>query len=197
MINSSCFFLSISSLFGISTNVSHLHNSTHYYSFNCRELTEDAQKILGDIPEEFTNYWLRTFPKLLLHVWSRASILKEESVFRRYYNGVDEECFDFPPPPAPISEPTKPPIAPQPPPGVTPPVMIDSELPLDESGAGLEWRRNGTVNGNGVAGESPKKWNPNQAGKNKYRNAKKRQSGKSRSDRENWREKSVERECEA
>ncbi len=33
MINSSCFFsLSLSSLFGISTNVSHLLTSTHYYS---------------------------------------------------------------------------------------------------------------------------------------------------------------------
>ncbi|CAG0913576.1 unnamed protein product [Notodromas monacha] len=130
-----------------------LRNKKHHY----RELTSEAQEILGNIPDEFARYWTKKFPNLVLHVWERVSRLRHESVFSRYYHS----SFSFRDPQVPEFDDE----------------VVTQEAEEDEGL--LLWRR------------SPQK-SVNVRGKNKIKNAKKRQSGKSRSDRENWRERSVE-----
>lgn len=53
-----------------------------------RELTPLAQKNLGEIPDEFTNYWTLRFPLLLLHVWLSMQLVADEPSFNRYYHPV-------------------------------------------------------------------------------------------------------------
>lgn len=50
-----------------------------------RELSLDAQKSLGETPEEFKNYWLSRFPLLLVHTWLAMQIVANETAFSHYY----------------------------------------------------------------------------------------------------------------
>lgn len=59
-----------------------LRNKKHHY----RELSEEAQKSLGSIPEEFVSYWTERFPRLLLHSWLSMQIVRYEPVFKPYYH---------------------------------------------------------------------------------------------------------------
>lgn len=54
----------------------------HHY----HELPEEAQEILGHIPEEFTLYWIRRFPHLISHTFHAMSICSHENAFKSYYN---------------------------------------------------------------------------------------------------------------
>lgn len=57
-----------------------------------RELSEDAQKSLGETPEKFTNYWLSRFPLLLVHTWLAMQCVANETMFSHYYTST----FRFP-----------------------------------------------------------------------------------------------------
>lgn len=54
----------------------------HHY----HELPEEAQEILGHIPEEFTLYWVKKFPQLISHTFHAMSICSKENAFKSYYN---------------------------------------------------------------------------------------------------------------
>lgn len=51
-----------------------------------RELAPAAQKSLGCIPEEFTEYWLSRFPHLLTHVWCAMQQFRTETTLKTYYH---------------------------------------------------------------------------------------------------------------
>lgn len=53
----------------------------HHY----RELTPEAQDVLGDIPNKFTHYWLNNFPLLLTHAWLTMQCVANEPNFAHYY----------------------------------------------------------------------------------------------------------------
>lgn len=59
-----------------------LRNKKHHY----RELSLEAQKSLGEIPEKFTEYWLTRFPRLLCHVWCAMQSFRVESSLKQYYH---------------------------------------------------------------------------------------------------------------
>ncbi|XP_029178141.1 serine/threonine-protein kinase/endoribonuclease IRE1 [Nylanderia fulva] len=59
-----------------------LRNKKHHY----RELTPEAQRSLGEIPEKFTEYWLTRFPCLLCHVWCAMQSFRDESTLKQYYH---------------------------------------------------------------------------------------------------------------
>ncbi|XP_014471160.1 PREDICTED: serine/threonine-protein kinase/endoribonuclease IRE1 [Dinoponera quadriceps] len=59
-----------------------LRNKKHHY----RELSPKAQESLGEIPVQFTEYWLSRFPYLLCHVWCAMQSFRGESNFKRYYH---------------------------------------------------------------------------------------------------------------
>lgn len=65
-----------------------LRNKKHHY----RELSEKAQKNLGEIPEDFVSYWTKRFPLLLIHAWIAMQCVKTEPVFSIYY----DSDYDFP-----------------------------------------------------------------------------------------------------
>lgn len=50
-----------------------------------RELTPEAQKAMGETPEEFTSYWLARFPLLLVHTWTVMQCVAKETTFSQYY----------------------------------------------------------------------------------------------------------------
>ncbi|XP_032689202.1 serine/threonine-protein kinase/endoribonuclease IRE1 isoform X2 [Odontomachus brunneus] len=59
-----------------------LRNKKHHY----RELSPKAQESLGEIPDQFTEYWLSRFPNLLCHVWCAMQNFRDESNLKRYYH---------------------------------------------------------------------------------------------------------------
>jgi hypothetical protein len=54
----------------------------HHY----RELSEEAQQSLGEIPNKFIDYWTQRFPLLLLHTWITMQCVKNEPIFNPYYH---------------------------------------------------------------------------------------------------------------
>ena len=54
----------------------------HHYS----ELTHTLKEEIGDIPDGFVRYFTSRFPRLLIHVYNRMEILKNEHIFYQYYN---------------------------------------------------------------------------------------------------------------
>uniref|UniRef100_A0A0K0E8C3 non-specific serine/threonine protein kinase n=1 Tax=Strongyloides stercoralis TaxID=6248 RepID=A0A0K0E8C3_STRER len=69
-----------------------IRNKKHHY----RELPDDVKKSLGDIPNEFLNYFTSRFPKLLLHVYRTMKICKHETVFQGYYLNAHSAFFKEP-----------------------------------------------------------------------------------------------------
>ncbi|XP_076241696.1 serine/threonine-protein kinase/endoribonuclease Ire1 isoform X2 [Calliopsis andreniformis] len=63
-----------------------LRNKKHHY----RELSPEAQRNLGDIPDKFTDYWLSRFPRLLSHVWCAMQAFRNEPSLKDYYH-IDYE----------------------------------------------------------------------------------------------------------
>ncbi|XP_034247460.1 serine/threonine-protein kinase/endoribonuclease IRE1 [Thrips palmi] len=59
-----------------------LRNKKHHY----RELSLEAQRSLGTIPDQFVMYWMDRFPRLLLHSWLAMQIVRHEPVFKPYYH---------------------------------------------------------------------------------------------------------------
>lgn len=63
----------------------------HHY----RELTPEAQKSLGEIPDKFTEYWLTRFPSLLCHAWCAMQNCRDEPNLKHYYDSEFLFPFDF------------------------------------------------------------------------------------------------------
>jgi serine/threonine-protein kinase/endoribonuclease IRE1 len=59
-----------------------LRNKKHHF----RELTQEAQNLLGEIPDSFTSYWTTRFPLLLVHTWIAMQCVAKESAFQHYYH---------------------------------------------------------------------------------------------------------------
>lgn len=54
----------------------------HHY----RELSPDAQALLGEDSETFTEYWTDRFPLLLAHTWITMQCVADEEKFKSYYH---------------------------------------------------------------------------------------------------------------
>nr|CAD7199764.1 unnamed protein product [Timema douglasi] len=54
----------------------------HHY----RDLSEEAQQSLGELPNKFVDYWTERFPLLLLHSWLAMQCIRSEPVFDQYYH---------------------------------------------------------------------------------------------------------------
>lgn len=65
----------------INVDISMCFQKHHY-----RELSPQAQSNLGEIPNEFTEYWLSRFPRLLCHVWCAMQNFRNESSLKQYYH---------------------------------------------------------------------------------------------------------------
>nr|CAD7443363.1 unnamed protein product [Timema bartmani] len=59
-----------------------LRNKKHHY----RDLSEEAQQSLGELPNKFVDYWTERFPLLLLHSWLAMQCIRSEPVFEQYYH---------------------------------------------------------------------------------------------------------------
>ncbi|CAG9832376.1 unnamed protein product [Diabrotica balteata] len=59
-----------------------LRNKKHHF----RELSPEAQKILGRDSESFTTYWLSRFPLLLVHTWIVMQNVADEDHFIKFYH---------------------------------------------------------------------------------------------------------------
>ncbi|KAL2315212.1 Sensor for unfolded proteins in the ER ire1 [Schizosaccharomyces pombe] len=58
-----------------------LRNKRHHY----QDLPESVRRVLGDLPDGFTSYFVEKFPMLLLHCYHLVKdVLYEESQFKRY-----------------------------------------------------------------------------------------------------------------
>lgn len=58
-----------------------IRNKKHHY----RELTDEAKLLYGKLPGEFSDYWTRRFPRLVLHSYLAMQCVKYETNFTRYY----------------------------------------------------------------------------------------------------------------
>ncbi|KAK2179804.1 hypothetical protein NP493_471g02036 [Ridgeia piscesae] len=58
-----------------------MRNKKHHY----RELPQNVQRSLGQIPEQFVAYFTCRFPRLLLHVYEAMKYFRSERIFRDYY----------------------------------------------------------------------------------------------------------------
>lgn len=54
----------------------------HHY----RELSSEAQVLLGEDSITFTNYWTDRFPLLLAHTWITMQCVADEEKFKSYYH---------------------------------------------------------------------------------------------------------------
>lgn len=54
----------------------------HHY----RELSLEAQYLLGEDSATFTNYWTERFPLLLAHTWITMQCVADEEKFKSYYH---------------------------------------------------------------------------------------------------------------
>ncbi|KAL1117288.1 hypothetical protein AAG570_004614 [Ranatra chinensis] len=59
-----------------------IRNKKHHY----RELTAEAQRLLGADSETYLAYWTSHFPALLDHTWVAMQAVRDESAFRNYYH---------------------------------------------------------------------------------------------------------------
>lgn len=58
-----------------------LRNKKNHY----RELTLEAQASLGDIPDQFADYWVTRFPDLLPYTYLKFETVRDEAIFLKYY----------------------------------------------------------------------------------------------------------------
>ncbi|KAK2160612.1 hypothetical protein LSH36_129g02047 [Paralvinella palmiformis] len=58
-----------------------MRNKKHHY----RELPTEVQESLGQVPDQFVNYFTSRFPRLLIHVYEAMRCCQSERVFQSYY----------------------------------------------------------------------------------------------------------------
>lgn len=46
----------------------------------------EAQEELGEVPDQFTEYWLSRFPHLLIHSWCAMQNFRAEPTLKNYYD---------------------------------------------------------------------------------------------------------------
>ncbi|XP_049278175.1 serine/threonine-protein kinase/endoribonuclease IRE1 [Anopheles funestus] len=63
-----------------------LRNKKHHYY----ELTPSMQRALGKIPQQFTQYWISRFPRLLSHSYHALADCSREPIFKHYYNNDED-----------------------------------------------------------------------------------------------------------
>ena len=68
-----------------------LRNKKQHY----QELNKEIKKIFGRFPDQFADYWLRKFPKLLIHSWVSMQCAKNEPILSKYYP-TDYEFIEMP-----------------------------------------------------------------------------------------------------
>ncbi|VEN36326.1 unnamed protein product [Callosobruchus maculatus] len=61
-----------------------LRNKKHHF----RELSTEAQKLLGDDVASFTTYWTERFPLLLVHTWITIQCVADEENFKKFYHST-------------------------------------------------------------------------------------------------------------
>ena len=59
-----------------------IRNKKHHY----RELPDLVKSSLGNVPDEFVDYFTHRFPKLIMHVYKAMESCREESIFEVYYD---------------------------------------------------------------------------------------------------------------
>lgn len=59
------------------------NKKNHYY-----ELPPNLKGILGDIPDQYIDYFTYRFPKLLPHIYIATQLASQESVFKPYYSAI-------------------------------------------------------------------------------------------------------------
>ncbi|XP_048408198.1 serine/threonine-protein kinase/endoribonuclease IRE1 isoform X2 [Stegostoma tigrinum] len=65
-----------------------MRNKKHHY----HELPPEVQETLGDVPDQFVQYFTFRFPNLLLHTYNAMQICSHERLFHPYYHqGVGDE----------------------------------------------------------------------------------------------------------
>ena len=63
-------------------------NKKHHYN----ELSDVTKLMYGRIPDQFADYWMTKFPKLLIHSWMAMHCIKTESGSLAKYFDKD---YDF------------------------------------------------------------------------------------------------------
>lgn len=58
----------------------------YFQKHHFRELSLEAQTLLGEDSVTFTNYWTSRFPLLLVHTWITIQCVAEEEKFKIYYH---------------------------------------------------------------------------------------------------------------
>jgi len=64
-----------------------LRNKKHHY----RELSDHVKEVYGSLPNQFMQYWLNKFPRLLKHTYYAMQSIKYETDFVKYY----DKNYDF------------------------------------------------------------------------------------------------------
>lgn len=53
----------------------------HHYT----ELSQSLKESIGEIPNGFVLYFTSRFPRLLIHVYNKMEMFKNEPIFQQYY----------------------------------------------------------------------------------------------------------------
>ena len=64
-----------------------LRNKKHHYN----EFQEITKLMYGRLPDQFADYWMSRFPKLLIHSWMAMHCIKREPGFAKYF----DKDYDF------------------------------------------------------------------------------------------------------
>ncbi len=65
-----------------------IRNKKHHY----RELPDEVKQSLGSLPDEFVDYFVGRFPKLIMHVYSAMKCCQNEPMLDVYYQ-ISEHHF--------------------------------------------------------------------------------------------------------
>uniref|UniRef100_A0A8D8UKA2 non-specific serine/threonine protein kinase n=1 Tax=Cacopsylla melanoneura TaxID=428564 RepID=A0A8D8UKA2_9HEMI len=66
-----------------------MRNKKHHY----RELSPEAQRLLGSVPNEFVTYWLTKYPALVQHTWVSMQCIRHEPCLAKYF--TKQTSFEF------------------------------------------------------------------------------------------------------
>ncbi len=58
------------------------HKQKHHY----QELPIELQKDLGNVPDDFVEYFTQRFPFLLVHTYNKMLMCRSERLFLSYYS---------------------------------------------------------------------------------------------------------------
>lgn len=67
-----------------------IRNKRNHYN----ECSEELKQDLGELPDGFLSYFCSRFPRLIPHVYRAMQPLKDETIFREYYEQSEDFLFD-------------------------------------------------------------------------------------------------------